>query len=205
VTRCLPLWPCDRTASSRRTVCAPIMSTVPRARRRLPRLGAYSRCCGVDRSGDLGAVVTFGRGGTARRCGELRVALRGAAGPRLPGLPRRVGGADVPRTVPAAVGGPAPVGSASRPAGRWRVAGAAALFVAGFTAVFASMLLGAVEVADALVRSELLLQRIDGVVHARSTRPSSRSPAWVRSSSPSAWPCRKRRPRAMRGCVGERR
>ena len=87
--------------------------------------------------------------------------------------------------------------------GGWR--GRPALFVAGFTAVFASVLLGAVEVADALVRSELLLQRIDGVVHARSTRPSSRSSAWVRSSSPSAWPCRRRRPRAMRGCVGERR
>jgi len=73
-------------------------------------------------------------------------------------------GADVPRTVPAAVGAPAPVEPESRPAGRWRVAGAAALFVAGFTAVFASVLLGAVEVADALVRSELLLQRIGGVV-----------------------------------------
>ena len=73
-------------------------------------------------------------------------------------------GADVPRTVPAAVGAPAPVEPASPPAGRWRVAGAAALFVAGFTAVFASVLLGAVEVADALVRSELLLQRIGGVV-----------------------------------------
>jgi len=91
VTRCLPLWPCARTASSRRTACAPIMSTVPRARRRLPRLGTYSRCCGVDRSGDLGAVVAFGRGGSARRCGELRVVLRGAAGSRLPGLLRRVG------------------------------------------------------------------------------------------------------------------
>jgi cytochrome c-type biogenesis protein len=115
-------------------------------------------------------------------------------GPRLPGLPRRVGGADVPRAP-----GPPPSAGRQRSGpyrvlpGGWRVAGAAALFVAGFTAVFASMLLGAVEVADALVRSELLLQRIDGVVHARSTRPSSRSPAWVRSYSPSAWPCRRRR------------
>ncbi len=71
-------------------------------------------------------------------------------------------GADVPRTVP--VGAPAPVEPASGPPGRWRVAGAAALFVAGFTAVFASVLLGAVWVADALVRGELLLQRIGGVV-----------------------------------------
>jgi len=114
-------------------------------------------------------------------------------------------GADVPRTVPAAVGGPAPVRSESHPAGRWRVAGAARAVRRGFTAVFASVLLGAVEVADALVCSELLLQRIDGVVHALSTRPSSRSSAWVRSCSPSVWPCRRRWLRAMRGCVGERR
>lgn len=73
-------------------------------------------------------------------------------------------GADVPRTVPAAVGAPAPVEPESGPAGRWRVAGAAALFVAGFTAVFASVLLGAVWVADALLLNELLLQRIGGVV-----------------------------------------
>jgi len=70
-------------------------------------------------------------------------------------------GAEAPRTVPATVGGCA---SEPRPEGRWRVAGAAALFVAGFTAVFASVLLGAVWLADALLVNELLLQRIGGVV-----------------------------------------
>jgi cytochrome c-type biogenesis protein len=49
-------------------------------------------------------------------------------------------------------------------AGRWRVAGAAALFVAGFTAVFGAILVGVVWVADALVRNEALLQRAGGVV-----------------------------------------
>ncbi len=49
-------------------------------------------------------------------------------------------------------------------AGRWRVAGAAALFVAGFTAVFGAILVGVVQVADALVRNEALLQRAGGVV-----------------------------------------
>ncbi|GAB2757453.1 cytochrome c biogenesis CcdA family protein [Salinifilum aidingensis] len=48
--------------------------------------------------------------------------------------------------------------------GRWRVAGAALLFVLGFSAVFVSatwMLLG---LSDALLANELLLQRIGGVV-----------------------------------------
>ena len=48
--------------------------------------------------------------------------------------------------------------------GRWRVAGAAALFVAGFTAVFGAILVGVVWLADALVRNEALLQRAGGVV-----------------------------------------
>jgi cytochrome c-type biogenesis protein len=48
--------------------------------------------------------------------------------------------------------------------GRWRVAGAAALFVAGFTAVFGAILVGVVWLADALVRNELVLQRVGGVV-----------------------------------------
>jgi cytochrome c-type biogenesis protein len=48
--------------------------------------------------------------------------------------------------------------------GRWRVAGAAALFVAGFTAVFGAILFGVVWLADALVRNELVLQRAGGVV-----------------------------------------
>ena len=44
------------------------------------------------------------------------------------------------------------------------MAGAAALFVAGFTAVFGAILVGVVWVADALVRNEALLQRVGGVV-----------------------------------------
>ncbi|MHA3023736.1 cytochrome c biogenesis CcdA family protein [Mycobacterium sp. BMJ-28] len=56
-----------------------------------------------------------------------------------------------------------PVSGGSR-AGRWRVVGAAALFVAGFTSVF---LLGSVAVlgmTTAVITNEALLQRIGGVV-----------------------------------------
>lgn len=49
-------------------------------------------------------------------------------------------------------------------AGRWRVAGAAALFVAGFTVVFGVILVGVVQVADTLVANEAVLQRAGGVV-----------------------------------------
>lgn len=48
--------------------------------------------------------------------------------------------------------------------GKWRVAGAAALFVAGFTAVFGTILVGVVWLADALVAGEAVLQRVGGVV-----------------------------------------
>jgi cytochrome c-type biogenesis protein len=48
--------------------------------------------------------------------------------------------------------------------GRWRVAGAAALFVAGFTVVFGAILVGVVWLSDALVRNEAALQRAGGVV-----------------------------------------
>jgi len=48
--------------------------------------------------------------------------------------------------------------------GRWRLAGAAALFVGGFTVVFGAILVGVVSVADTLVRNEALLQRAGGVV-----------------------------------------
>jgi cytochrome c-type biogenesis protein len=47
---------------------------------------------------------------------------------------------------------------------RWRVAGAAALFVAGFTVVFGAILVGVVWLADALVDNEAVLQRVGGVV-----------------------------------------
>jgi cytochrome c-type biogenesis protein len=60
---------------------------------------------------------------------------------------------------------PATVDEAVSPrAGRWRVAGAAALFVAGFTVVFGAILVGVVWLADALVRNEAVLQRAGGVV-----------------------------------------
>jgi len=48
--------------------------------------------------------------------------------------------------------------------GRFRVAGAAALFVAGFTVVFGTILVGVVWLADALVRNEAVLQRVGGIV-----------------------------------------
>lgn len=51
----------------------------------------------------------------------------------------------------------------SRPnGGRWRVAGAAVLFVAGFTVVFGAIMVGVVRLADALTRNEELLQRVGG-------------------------------------------
>lgn len=56
------------------------------------------------------------------------------------------------------------VDSAERDGGRWRVAGAAALFVAGFTVVFGVILVGVVWLADALVANEAVLQRVGGVV-----------------------------------------
>jgi cytochrome c-type biogenesis protein len=60
---------------------------------------------------------------------------------------------------------PATPGQAAAPrADRFRVAGAAALFVAGFTVVFGAILVGVVWLADALVRNEALLQRAGGVV-----------------------------------------
>jgi cytochrome c-type biogenesis protein len=47
---------------------------------------------------------------------------------------------------------------------RWRVAGAAALFVAGFTVVFGAILVGVVWLSDVLIVNQELLQRIGGVV-----------------------------------------
>src|SRR6201991_4787087 len=49
-------------------------------------------------------------------------------------------------------------------AGRLRVAGAAALFVAGFTVVFGAILVGVVWLADALVANQGILQRVGGIV-----------------------------------------
>jgi cytochrome c-type biogenesis protein len=60
------------------------------------------------------------------------------------------------------VGADAPL--ADRARGRWRVAGAAALFVAGFTVVFGAILTGVVWLADALVDNTAVLQRVGGVL-----------------------------------------
>jgi cytochrome c-type biogenesis protein len=57
-----------------------------------------------------------------------------------------------------------PVEAREPRAGRWRVAGAAGLFVAGFTVVFGAILVGVVWLSDALVRNEAVLQRAGGVV-----------------------------------------
>lgn len=52
----------------------------------------------------------------------------------------------------------------ARTVGRWRVAGAAMLFVAGFTVVFTGGVLLVLGLSDWLIGNELLLQRIGGVV-----------------------------------------
>jgi cytochrome c-type biogenesis protein len=54
--------------------------------------------------------------------------------------------------------------SPARRRDRWRVTGAAALFVLGFTVVFSAVAVAALGVSDVIVRNELLLQRIGGVV-----------------------------------------
>ncbi|MDR7302372.1 cytochrome c biogenesis CcdA family protein [Haloactinomyces albus] len=48
--------------------------------------------------------------------------------------------------------------------GRWRVAGAAALFVAGFTVVFAAATLLLLGLSDSLLANQSLLRRVGGVV-----------------------------------------
>jgi len=48
--------------------------------------------------------------------------------------------------------------------GRFRVAGAAVLFVAGFTVVFGAIMVGVVWLSDVLLVNQELLQRIGGVV-----------------------------------------
>jgi cytochrome c-type biogenesis protein len=68
-------------------------------------------------------------------------------------------GAEVP---PVSVDEVAPSIPARR--GRWRVAGAALLFVAGFTVVFGAGSILVLGLSDSLVENEELLQRIGGVV-----------------------------------------
>lgn len=64
------------------------------------------------------------------------------------------------------VGAGAPAVHAGEPPARrrWRLAGAALLFVAGFSSVFVALPLGMIGLADALVRNEDLLQRLGGVL-----------------------------------------
>jgi cytochrome c-type biogenesis protein len=62
-----------------------------------------------------------------------------------------------------AAGGGAGTATLQR-AQRWRVAGAAMLFVLGFTVVFLAAMLAVLGLADALLLNELLLQRIGGVL-----------------------------------------
>ncbi|MFC5285952.1 cytochrome c biogenesis CcdA family protein [Actinokineospora guangxiensis] len=66
----------------------------------------------------------------------------------------------------ALVGADAPAVAADeeRKRGRYRVVGAAALFILGFTVVFAATVGSLVWLADALLVNELLLQRIGGVI-----------------------------------------
>jgi cytochrome c-type biogenesis protein len=54
--------------------------------------------------------------------------------------------------------------SGERRRDRWRVAGAALLFVLGFTVVFGAAVIGVLGVSDALLANEQLLQRVGGVV-----------------------------------------
>ncbi|QJY47818.1 cytochrome c biogenesis CcdA family protein [Pseudonocardia broussonetiae] len=84
----------------------------------------------------------------------------------LPLVPGYVGylaglvGADVP----AMPGGDKTFGRTAVRAGRWRVAGAAMLFVGGFTVVFTAGVLLVLGLSDWLIGNELLLQRLGGVV-----------------------------------------
>jgi len=61
--------------------------------------------------------------------------------------------------------GEAPPGAIKAPPGaRWRVAGAAALFVAGFTTVFVLGTVAVLGMTTALITNQLLLQRVGGVL-----------------------------------------
>ncbi len=73
-------------------------------------------------------------------------------------------GADAPPVTEAETSGAGRGVLTVRRTGRLRLAGAAALFVAGFTVVFGVIMVGVVWLADTLVRNELALQRIGGVL-----------------------------------------
>ena len=93
--------------------------------------------------------------------------------PLVPGylayLAGLVGGSASQRPEPAPSSVPArpttaPVETVEPAIGRWRVAGAALLFVLGFTAVFMAAMLAVLGLADALLLNEQLLQRVGGVL-----------------------------------------
>ena len=93
--------------------------------------------------------------------------LAGLVGATAPAVTLEEVAAQERRT--AVVGGTATATATAAPApparrGRWRLAGAAALFVLGFTVVFVLGLGAIVWAADALVANEALLQRLGGVV-----------------------------------------
>ena len=87
----------------------------------------------------------------------------------LPLVPGYVGylaglvGADDP-ALPGRDSAPGVEPKAAVQAGRWRVAGAALLFVAGFSVVFTAGVLLVLGLSDWLIGNELLLQRLGGVV-----------------------------------------
>lgn len=66
-------------------------------------------------------------------------------------------GAEPPAMTPADTDG-------HRTSGRWRVAGAALLFVGGFTVVFTAATMAVLGLSDALLANEQLLQRLGGVI-----------------------------------------
>lgn len=73
-------------------------------------------------------------------------------------------GADAPPVTPAQAAALTTAPATAQRTGRWRVAGAAALFVAGFTVVFGAILVNVVWLADTLVANEAVVQRVGGVV-----------------------------------------
>lgn len=92
--------------------------------------------------------------------------------PLVPGYLAYLAGLVGSQPPPVRVPEPAATGSASADAarrlptttGRWRIAGAASLFVLGFTAVFMAAMLAVLGLADALLLNERLLQRAGGVL-----------------------------------------
>jgi cytochrome c-type biogenesis protein len=96
--------------------------------------------------------------------------LAGLVGATAPAVTEEeVAAQDAERRGAAVVGGTATATATAAPPiparrGRWRLAGAAALFVLGFTVVFVLGLGAIVWAADALVANEALLQRLGGVV-----------------------------------------